>query len=324
MTEQTTTDPPRIVALIIGRSMSRCSACGGNAIPGYGDDTAHVMVSGYEQKPGCGATWTHVTTDSNGGEADARSMAPHLPWIDPDRVAEQQNREVVERHRILAERAAGGVVIPPSSLPADSDPDRPPTALDVATRADYADIARRGTRAYIDRFSETLRQEQARHQMAEAELVTVRSAHAAELREVNGLLAEARTHVERLRAQQWETLDEIAAERERQDAKWGQQNHPDGTGPDVRWQPGIQSTATAAVLADALRARCKAHAASGVVTFLDILMEEVAEAFAESDPAKLRTELVQVAAVATAWVEAIDRRDIAEILRTGARGAGLS
>ena len=36
-------------------------------------------------------------------------------------------------------------------------------------------------------------------------------------------------------------------------------------------------------------------------------MEEVAEAFEEHDPARLRSELVQVAAVAVAWVEKIDR-----------------
>jgi hypothetical protein len=37
-------------------------------------------------------------------------------------------------------------------------------------------------------------------------------------------------------------------------------------------------------------------------------MEEVREAMAESDPAKLRVELVQVAAVSVAWIEALDRR----------------
>lgn len=39
-----------------------------------------------------------------------------------------------------------------------------------------------------------------------------------------------------------------------------------------------------------------------------MLLEEVAEAFAESDDARLRAELVQVAAVAQAWIESIDRR----------------
>lgn len=39
-----------------------------------------------------------------------------------------------------------------------------------------------------------------------------------------------------------------------------------------------------------------------------ILDEEVAEALAETDPERLRAELVQVAAVAVQWIEALDRR----------------
>jgi len=39
-----------------------------------------------------------------------------------------------------------------------------------------------------------------------------------------------------------------------------------------------------------------------------ILLEEVWEALAETDPVKLRAELIQVAAVAVAWVEDIDSR----------------
>jgi len=89
----------------------------------------------------------------------------------------------------------------------------------------------------------------------------------------------------------------VRAEREAQDARWGEQNHPDGTG----------------LLGDDLSAQsarhtCQYAASKDAVTWRDILWEEVAEAFAEQDDAKLRTELVQVAAVAQAWAEAIDRR----------------
>ena len=94
---------------------------------------------------------------------------------------------------------------------------------------------------------------------------------------------------------------EVMQERDRQDAKWGQQNHPDGSGDE----PGSRLRA---LQADHAREVCQKHAAEGTVTWLDILREELAEAFAESDPAKLRAELIQVAAVAVAWVEAIDRR----------------
>lgn len=99
---------------------------------------------------------------------------------------------------------------------------------------------------------------------------------------------------------------DVLAERERQNVKWGEQNHPDGTGPNVAL-PGI-FTGTFR------RMRCIAqdqtdHAARiGTLTYLDVLLEEVMEAAAEADPAALRAELVQVAAVAVAWVEAIDRR----------------
>jgi hypothetical protein len=94
-------------------------------------------------------------------------------------------------------------------------------------------------------------------------------------------------------------LMEIADERDRQDAKWGQQNHPDGTG-----RPGDADMATLD------RAKCKANGPDGpdVDNWRDILQEEVSEAFAETDPEKLRAELLQVAAVAVAWAEAIDRR----------------
>jgi hypothetical protein len=95
-------------------------------------------------------------------------------------------------------------------------------------------------------------------------------------------------------------LEEVA-ERIRQDIKWGEQNHPDGTGDE----PGSRIRVRQAEHA---REVCQTHATEGTVTWLDILREEVAEAFAETDPANLREELIQVAAVATAWVEAIDRR----------------
>lgn len=94
-----------------------------------------------------------------------------------------------------------------------------------------------------------------------------------------------------------DVLAEIHEERQRQDAKWGEQNHPDGTG-------------SAARVLDAQHARneCKRQFAEGTGTWLDILEEEVAEAYAEADPEVLRAELIQVAAVAVAWIEAIDRR----------------
>lgn len=98
-------------------------------------------------------------------------------------------------------------------------------------------------------------------------------------------------------------LAEVYAERCRQDAKWGEQNHPDGTGPNLVWA----YTGPAAYVADTAKSECQRLSDEGLVTYADIFLEEVAEAFAESDPNKLRTELIQCAAVAVAWVEKIDR-----------------
>jgi len=93
-------------------------------------------------------------------------------------------------------------------------------------------------------------------------------------------------------------LVDIYDERSRQDEKWGEQNHPDGT------NDGAQDIERA----DAARIRADLAARGGTLTWRHILDEEVQEAFAEVHPARLRAELIQVAAVATAWVEHIDRR----------------
>lgn len=115
-----------------------------------------------------------------------------------------------------------------------------------------------------------------------------------------------------------DVLGEVADERQRQEVKWGQQNHPD------RFSVGYNATADACDLRDyAIKAdRWKVVNAARVAhrnrfgtpsdrnaAWDGVLLEEVYEALAESDPAKLRTELVQVAAVAVAWIESIDRRE---------------
>jgi hypothetical protein len=110
-------------------------------------------------------------------------------------------------------------------------------------------------------------------------------------------------------------LHEILQERLRQNEKWGEQNHPDGTGPETTpiaeiMRGTVVNSHYALGLSFQAKSTTDEHAAVGTVTFSDILLEEVFEALAESDPAKLRAELVQVAAVATQWVEAIDRRGV--------------
>lgn len=107
-----------------------------------------------------------------------------------------------------------------------------------------------------------------------------------------------------------QVLYEIARERSRQTAKHGDQSHlPDGTGPNLylRAAPRLADR-----LAQWAKRRCKAasqnEGGNGLITMEMILTEEWAETIVEDDPAKLRAELVQVAAVAVQWIETIDRR----------------
>lgn len=102
-------------------------------------------------------------------------------------------------------------------------------------------------------------------------------------------------------------LADIVRERVAQEEKWGQQNHPDGTGETWEFCSG-QHDGWAEEAADDARRRCQeAPERPWGDTYALILNEEVAEAFAEQDPVALRAELVQVAAVAAAWVEKLDR-----------------
>lgn len=90
----------------------------------------------------------------------------------------------------------------------------------------------------------------------------------------------------------------VDAERQAQLAKWGDQKHNDGTGGTVYVDK-----------ADAARfATQQAADSPGAPSWALILLEEVYEALAETDPATLRTELIQVAAVCAAWFHDLDTR----------------
>jgi NTP pyrophosphatase (non-canonical NTP hydrolase) len=78
-------------------------------------------------------------------------------------------------------------------------------------------------------------------------------------------------------------LQEVLAERIRQDAKWGEQN-----GHDFEWVSILTEE-----VGEAAQAANEANFRSGKT---------------RGDYTHLRAELVQVAAVAVAWIEAIDRR----------------
>ncbi|MEV6644568.1 hypothetical protein [Amycolatopsis sp. NPDC051371] len=101
-------------------------------------------------------------------------------------------------------------------------------------------------------------------------------------------------------------LAEVLAERARHDSRFGRQDHPDGTGPE-RDNP-VRLAYTIGEATDVARQVTDRALSRGTVTFAQILTEEAFEALAETDPARLRAELVQVAASAVCWIEAIDRR----------------
>lgn len=104
-------------------------------------------------------------------------------------------------------------------------------------------------------------------------------------------------------------IDGVALECSEQDAKWGQQDHPDGTG-----LPGDIEAAGVA------RDITQNAARQGKVTWRMILTEEVREAYAETDPERLAEELTQVSATAAQWKKAILRRGGVDTMRVYVSG----
>ncbi len=100
---------------------------------------------------------------------------------------------------------------------------------------------------------------------------------------------------------QMEVVNEILGERIRQDEKWGKQNHPMHS-----VDPHIVAGHT--YLVGLYKRINDDRAKAGALSWDGILFEEAYEAFAETDPAKQREGLVQVAAVAVAAIECLDRR----------------
>lgn len=112
--------------------------------------------------------------------------------------------------------------------------------------------------------------------------------------------------------------DQIAAEVTRSTQKHGDQSHvPLGTGDQTPMlhgcelpQPHPHAAVTMGTFAHTARAVTDSAFRDGYGTWADILLEEVAEALAEDTPAKVRAELIQVAAVAVKFIDAIDRQEV--------------
>lgn len=106
-------------------------------------------------------------------------------------------------------------------------------------------------------------------------------------------------------------LGDLAEERRRQVERYGlNRENPDGTGPETAWLLPLAGE-PAEVIEKVFRQDYEdweAETENGPVTWVHLIREEVAEAFTETDPDRLRAELLQVAALCVSWIENIDYR----------------
>lgn len=104
-------------------------------------------------------------------------------------------------------------------------------------------------------------------------------------------------------------LRRVMEERERQVARYGHNTDlEDGTGPETRWLgPYTEQPATQVELT-LRRDYLEFEEETGKPTWVHLIREEVAEAFCESDPERLKEEVLQVAALCVSWLEKLDAR----------------
>jgi len=100
-------------------------------------------------------------------------------------------------------------------------------------------------------------------------------------------------------------FDEIRLERQRQDEKWGEQNHP--MIPEIFSIEGCKQTL------NTMRHQNDLNSINGKANWYHILAEEILEVFAETEPMKQRKELIQVAAVAVAIIECLDNAFLKDV-----------
>lgn len=102
-------------------------------------------------------------------------------------------------------------------------------------------------------------------------------------------------------------FQDVDDERRAQVQKWGRQHLPNGT-EDNDFNRHARDTFREFVdsLPRPLYYDTDARGKVRHLSWLDVLQEEFYEVACEEDPAKLRAELIQLIAVGTAWVEAID------------------
>lgn len=105
---------------------------------------------------------------------------------------------------------------------------------------------------------------------------------------------------------------DFLAERQKQNEKWGEQNHP-SVDPVLTERPGgctPERMCEEYELPSESRAKssCNIATKNGKLTFAHIIVEELCEAVSAPDDETRREELVQLGACVMQWIEAIDRR----------------
>lgn len=128
----------------------------------------------------------------------------------------------------------------------------------------------------------------------------------------------AQRGTEMLARERWQirtiiVLENVFEERLRQVAKYGHNEElEDGTGPKSQWLPTSISAhheLTAETIEQELRFDYEEHERQhGKPTWMHLIREEIAEAFAETDDDRLEEELTQVAALCVSWIEKIRAR----------------
>lgn len=98
-------------------------------------------------------------------------------------------------------------------------------------------------------------------------------------------------------------LQSISVERSRQEMKWGVQELVDRI-------EGVMNESPNHWLDVAVNYKNEDRKNPEGISWQSVLMEEVAEAFAETEPTEIIGELIQVAAVCVAWIENLSSRNM--------------
>lgn len=106
-------------------------------------------------------------------------------------------------------------------------------------------------------------------------------------------------------------FEEIRIERQKQNEKWGEQNHPCLDQVLLKRQGGCNPQRMCEEYEIPSEARAKQMCDSAFTknqgTYAHIAVEEMSEVVSAFDIHKRREELVQLTAVCVAWIEKIDR-----------------